>query len=69
MSDPLARFIDGMKFMWDGKEYRNNEEAGKTQAEYEKRKFTTRIVEENGKILLFTRRVVTEVVVEGNQPV
>jgi hypothetical protein len=69
MSEPLARFIDGMKFMWDGREYRSAEEAKQSQADYEKQKFTTRIVEESGRIRVFTRRVVTEVVVEGNPPV
>ena len=63
-----ARLIDGMKFMWDGQDYESIEEAEKVQAQYEKEKFETRIVEEDGKIHVYTRRVVTEVVVEGSPP-
>ena len=39
-------------------------EAQKVKAEYESNKFETRIIEEENKFYLFTRRVVTEVVVD-----
>jgi len=68
MDQPRGRVIDGKKFMWDGKEYENAEEADEARARYEKDGFEAQIVEEEGKIHVFTRRVVTEVVVEGEPP-
>jgi hypothetical protein len=64
----LARIFDGMKFMWDGAEYETEEEAKNVQDGYEKDEFEVRRIEEEGKHYLFTRRVVTEVVVEGPPP-
>ena len=38
-------------------------------AEYEKDGFKTRLVKEEGKFLVYTRRVVTEIILEeGGQP-
>ena len=68
MAAPQARVIDGKKFMWDGREYESAAEAEKAKGEYEKERFETRIVEEDGKIHVYTRRVVTEVKVEGPAP-
>jgi hypothetical protein len=64
----LARVIEGKKFMWDGAAYESAEEASKVQEGYEKDAFEVRRIEEEGKHYLFTRRVVTEVVVEGPPP-
>ena len=58
------KFIDGKKFIWDGITHDNENEAQKVKAEYESNKFETRIIEEENKFYLFTRRVVTEVVVD-----
>ncbi len=68
MAEPRAKFIDGMKFMWDGQEYESVEAAGQVAEEYQTHDFETRVVEEGGKVFLYTRRVVTEVVVEGDSP-
>ena len=68
MALPRARVIDGNKFMWDGKEYETAEEAEQARAQYGKDGFETRIVEEEGKIHVFSRRVVTSVVVDGESP-
>jgi hypothetical protein len=68
MAGPTARVIDGMKFMWDQTEYNSVEEAEKAKAGYEKDNFETRIVEEDGRTRVYTRRVVTEVVVDGPPP-
>jgi hypothetical protein len=68
MAGPRARIFDGMKFMWDGREYDSTEEAQKVRAEYEKERFEVHVVEEDGKIHVYTRRVVAEVVVEGPPP-
>ena len=64
-----ARIIDGKKFMWDGIEYESGERAGAKKAEYEKDGFETIMLEEEGRSVLYTRRVVTEIVVEGAPPV
>ena len=65
----IAKYFDGMKFMWDNKTYATEAEALEFKAEYEKDNFETRLISEEGNYFLFTRRVVTEVVVEGQPPV
>lgn len=52
--------FDGKKFMCDGKEYESKEEAEKKMQEYAKDGFEVSILEENGKFLVFSRRVVSE---------
>lgn len=69
MNPELARKFDDKKFMWDGKIYETEEEAKGVMEEYEKNNFETELLEEEGKCLLYTRRVITEVVVEGPPPV
>ena len=64
-----VKIFNGKKFMWDGKTYISESEAINIKAEYEKNNFETRIVQEEEKYFLLTRRVVTEVVVEGPPPV
>jgi hypothetical protein len=64
-----VRFFDSKKFMWDGRTYTIEAEALKVKEEYEKTSFETCIVSEEGNYFLFTRRVVTDVVVEGQPPV
>ncbi len=65
----ISKIFDGKKFMWDGKTYTTEDEALKVKKEYEKDNFETCIVSEEDNYFLFTRRVVTEVVVEGQPPV
>jgi hypothetical protein len=64
-----VRIFNEKKFMWDGKIYTTEHEAINIKEEYEKNNFETRITREEEKYFLFTRRVVTEVVVEGQPPV
>ncbi len=61
---PKARYFEGKKFMWDGQEYGDEKKAGSVEKEYAEKGFEVRSCRENGKVLLYTRRVVTEVVVE-----
>ena len=58
----------GSKFMWDGEIYESPEEAANKKKEYEGDEFEVRVVEKGGKHLVYTRRVVTEVLVEGPPP-
>lgn len=50
--------------MWDGKTCITETEALKVKEEYEKNNFEIRLVQDEEKYFLFTRRVVTEVVIE-----
>ena len=65
----LARVFNGKKFMWDGKVYTNEKERGEIGQKYKDDGFEVELVEEENQYFLFTRRVVTEVVVEGQPPI
>ena len=60
-----ARFFDGRKFMWDGVEYEEQQKADEAQRQYRENGFDVGSCTEDGKVLLYTRRNVTEVVVGG----
>ena len=60
----LARKIDGKKFMWDKGRYSTEQEAREKMVRYEKDGFGTECVEEDGLYLVYTRRLVTEIVLE-----
>jgi len=65
----IAKKMDGKKFMWDKRYYSTEADAKEKMDEYEKEGFETRLVKEKGKFLVYTRRVVTEIVLEeGGQP-
>ncbi len=59
------RFFDRRKFLWDGEACESTAAAGEKRKEYESRGFETQLVEEEGKAFVFTRRVVKEIVLEG----
>ena len=59
------KIIDDKKYMWDGEDYESKSAAEENIAKYSKDGFETQLIEENGKYLVYTRRVVTEIVVEG----
>jgi len=63
MSPNLSLIHAGKKFMWDGCSYATREEAAPAQEAYLKDNFEVEVVEEEGKFLIYTRRVVKEVVV------
>ncbi len=63
-----TRFFERSKFMWDGETYPNREAAQAKSNEYQSQGFETRLVEEEGMSLLYTRRVVKEIVIEGGNP-
>jgi hypothetical protein len=61
--------VNGKKFMWDGIVYESKKEAEDTMKKYKDDNFDVELKEEEeGKHLLYTRRVVTEIVVEGEAP-
>ena len=61
----LARTFGGKKFMWDGMVYEDRKEAEEVGQKYRDDGFEVELVEEDGQSFLFSRRLVTEVVVEG----
>jgi hypothetical protein len=61
-------FFDRRKFMWDGEAYDTSGAALAKKKEYESQGFETQMIEEDGVPLLYTRRVVKEIVLEGEPP-
>ncbi|HUV14859.1 MAG TPA: hypothetical protein VMY18_14545 [Acidobacteriota bacterium] len=60
----LARKVGGKKFMWDKGRYSTEKEAREKMVRYEKDGFEAECVEEDGLYLVYTRRLVTEIVLE-----
>jgi len=58
-------YVDGKKYMWDGETYSGEGEAQEAKKKYEEEGFEVQVVSEEGKIAVYTRRIVTEFVVEG----
>ncbi|MGA2335604.1 MAG: hypothetical protein WA383_11800 [Terriglobales bacterium] len=63
MSPNLAMISDGKKFLWDGQPYDSKEAASSAAQSYQNDNFQVETVEEDGKFLVYTRRVVKEWVV------
>jgi len=59
-------FFDGKKFMWDGQEYDDKEQADEVLKQYSEKGFEVKSCKEDGKVLLYTRRVVTEIETDQN---
>jgi hypothetical protein len=67
MDPRMVRYFDGCKYMWDGEVYASESIAREKASAYLKDKFEVRIVKAGNDFLIYTRRVVKEVVVEGKQ--
>lgn len=61
-----ASLFDGKKFMWDGQEYDDKEKADEVLKQYSEKGFEVKSCNEDGKVLLYTRRVVTEIETDQN---
>lgn len=61
-----VKIINGKKFMWDGNEYPDKENASEIAQKYNNDGFETEVLEEGNKYFVFTRRVVKEVIIEGS---
>ena len=59
-----TRFFEGKKFLWDGEEYDNKGKAKSVEKKYTEKGFEVRMWRENEKVLLYTRRIVTEIVLD-----
>ena len=61
-----VKIIIGKKFMWDGYDYPEKENALEAAQKYKNDGFETEVIENENKFFVFTRRVVKEVVIEGS---
>ena len=61
-----VKIINGKKFMWDGYDYPEKENALEAAQKYKNDGFETEVIEKENKFFVFTRRVVKEVVIEGS---
>ena len=61
-----VKIINGKKFMWDGCDYPEKENALEAEQKYKNDGFETEVIENENKFFVFTRRVVKEVVIEGS---
>ncbi len=64
----ISKNFDGKKFMWDGYKYDSEGEAQKIESGYLEKDFETNILQYEGTFLVYTRRVVTEIVLDGEAP-
>jgi hypothetical protein len=62
MSPNLSLVCDNKKFMWDGCFYATRDEASQVKEAYASDNFEVNVTEEEGKFLVYTRRVVKEAV-------
>jgi hypothetical protein len=62
MDPQVAFFIEGRKFMWDGCSYDTREEALRAADLYQKDGFEVQLREEEGRTLVYTRRLVGQLV-------
>jgi len=66
MSPNLSLFCDGKKYMWDGSLYSTREEVSAVEGAYQKNNFEVCVKEEDGKFLVYTRKVIKEIVVANH---
>jgi len=64
-----SKIINGKKFMWDFVIYESKKEAQDTMQKFKDNGFEVELIEEENKYLLYTRKVITEIVVEGEAPI
>ncbi len=57
--------VESKKYMWDGETYPGASEAEAAKKKYEEDGFDVQIADKEGEIAVYTRRVVTEIVVDG----
>lgn len=68
MDVELVRYESNSKFMWDGEIYEDMEGMESKKRDYEGNNFEVRVFDQDGKYLLYTRRVVKEIVLDGTSP-
>jgi len=61
----LAKLVDGNKYMWNGQEYPDKGSAEQVRDTYLKDGFEVELFQEGSKHLVYSRRLVTEIVLDG----
>ena len=61
----LAKLVDGKKYMWNGQEYPDKDSAEQAKETYQRDGFEVLIFEEQDKFTVYSRRLVTEIVLDG----
>lgn len=56
MAPQIARLFEGRKFMWDGKLYESQAQAEETARAYSADTFDARVLEDEGRHLVYSRR-------------
>lgn len=64
----LAKIIGEKKFMWDGKIYKSEKDAEEAKVQYETDGFEIQVFTKNDKYYVYSRRVITDVVVDDQAP-
>jgi hypothetical protein len=59
MSTPLAKKVEGKKFMWDGGTYDDPGQTKQVMEDYAKEGFEVQMFEEEGRYFIYSRRLVT----------
>lgn len=68
MAAEVAIWIDGDKYMLDRGSHATRDEAKAIAATYADNDFETQVIELDGAFHVYTRRVVTEIVLDGETP-
>lgn len=61
-----VKIIDSKKFMWDGINYESESAAKENVDKYSKDGFEIKLIEEDGKYFVYSRRVATEIKIVGS---
>jgi hypothetical protein len=64
----ISKQIDGKKYMWNGEVYETEAQAQEVKKKYEEDNFEVALIQEENQYLVYSRRVVTEIVLEGEPP-
>jgi len=64
MANPMI-LVNGKKYMWDGVDYPGKDKAAEAVKAYQGEGFEVESSEEDGKPLLYTRRLVKKIVIPG----
>ncbi|NNG17320.1 MAG: hypothetical protein HKM89_12650 [Gemmatimonadales bacterium] len=59
-----ARFFEGKKYMWDGTEYEREAQGREVEKEYTANGFDVRVCCEEGKVFVYSRRVISAAAVD-----
>ena len=67
MGPEIAKVFDGKKYMWDGEEYDEESNANEKAEKYKEDNFEVQVVTgEDGKFLVYSRRIAAQQSAEGS---